>query len=118
MKRLLIIAALSGCAGLTPQGRYMQVVVADVVGLQFTLPSQAVCATAVSQSGPAAPMMRCSPVSASQNLPARATLRDKAFGYTYDIEATTQDMCERAVISLTTSPNVGSTELVAACKTK
>lgn len=96
----------------------MQIVVADVVGLQFTLPSQAVCATGLAQAGQAAQAMRCSTVSASQSLPVRATLRDKAFGYTYDVEATTQDQCQRAVISMTSSPNAGATELVADCKAK
>jgi hypothetical protein len=96
-----------------------------VVSAQFTLPTADGCAfilRAWIKSDEAAKELHrfwaCTESTASQALPFRATLRNKAAGFLYDLETASLTECTEGLNGMLKGSNRENVEVVASCKSK
>lgn len=109
-----------------PAGRYMQVrhPVYGTVLIQLSFPDGEGCASVTSslmaadaKSGPARAATTCHVDSASAQLRAAATLRDRTALSVYPLEATTTALCQAFAADMVASSR-GAMQIVADCKDK
>jgi hypothetical protein len=122
-----VIGMLSGCGSLTTtSGRYLQSrhMVSDSVVLQLTYPTKDGCAAVWrsmafgnDQARQAQPLTSCRESSASAEMQAIATLRDKTGNYTFDAETRVLSVCTAFVAELLKTSK-DTIEIVSDCKAK
>ena len=133
MRRILLGSAiavhslLAGCASIPmTSGRYLQVrhAVSDSVVLQLVLPTKEGCATALrsmafanEQTRQAQPYTSCREPSASGEMRAIATLRDKTGNYIFEVETIVLSICQ-AYVSEALKISKDAIDVVSDCKTK
>ncbi|CAN7467199.1 hypothetical protein LJR175_003113 [Variovorax sp. LjRoot175] len=137
MKRLASLAAIAlsflaaACTSSPPSlwgtsGRYLQVrnPMNGVVSAQFTFPTADGCAFILklwlkSDDGKDFhKFSACTESTASQALPFRATLRNKAAGFLYDLETASLTECTEGLSGMLKGSNRENLEVVASCKSK
>jgi len=97
----------------------------EVVASQLTFPNEKGCQFMIvsakkennAESIFLLKLMSCSNTSASQNLPYRATIRNKVYGFLIDVEVITLKECEAFIGSFMESSKE-DLEIVSACKEK
>jgi hypothetical protein len=107
-------------------GRYLQVrhPMNGVVSAQFTFPTADGCAFVLkiflkSEEGKDFhKFSTCTESTASQALPFRATMRNKAVGFLYDLETLSLADCTQGVSDMLKGSNSENVEVVASCKSK
>ena len=119
------LTSLISCA--TPpasSGRYFQFKhpVSGLTVMQYTLPTAEGCGVMLSSISASnkdfASFARCTDSSASQEMRSRATLYDKTFRYSFDLETITLSVCEQAVKDFLKSASPDSVSINAPCSVK
>lgn len=119
------ITSLTSCATPpTSSGRYFQFKhpISGLTVMQYTLPTAEGCNVMLqsiyASDKNLASFARCIDSSASQDMRGRATLYDKTFRYSFDLETITLGVCEQAVKDFLKSAPPDSVSINAPCSAK